>query len=64
MLTEPVRCQVLAAAAAAVRIALPRKGVQACAWDTAARTRPPGPYSISAGWGGSGVKFGKEKLDG
>lgn len=54
----------LAAAAAAVSIALPRKGVQACAWDTAARTRPPSPYSISAAWGGSGVKVGKEKLDG
>ena len=52
MLTEPVRCQVLAAAAT-ISIALPCKGVQACAWDTAARTYPPSAYSYLCGleWG-------------
>lgn len=63
MLTEPVRCQVLAAAVA-TSTAISLEGFQACAGDTAARSWPPPLTHFCLVVGGNRVKFGKEKLDG
>lgn len=62
MLTEPVRCQVLAAAVATSK-AISLEGFQVCAGDTAARSWPPHPYSLLSGCGWEWGKIWKGETE-